>query len=580
MTHAAAYLNVEVLFQKIMKMPLFYSTSDHRFHFSEGGLINWRKMPIWNIGKLCYILTWLGSTILLIAMIYGGSWANNIVQCVIYFSINTFSMFALVTVWTMENRGRGHCWLFNQQFAAIGIRKSKFSLRKCVSGRQHNFVYATCLALAPGPFTAAMSAFVVDFTPVEGILFPLPAQYFPIILRKVIGGLLNGFTLLVGTITCLAILLADVASVEVIQIIFKGLKPSSLNSIKNQPRRKETNIFTQYFHRFHHLHIEITQSNLNIVVYIPCLVAVGIILCVCGYYLAFTSFNRLPFLVYGFSVAVAFIVSIIIGVIGPLAAKLRMMYLDFIAFWKRKLWKRVERQELRSCYPLATSDHRFHFSEGGFINWRKMPIWNFGKLCYILTWLGSTILLITMIYRGTWANNIVQCVMHFAINTFSIFALVTVWTMENRGRGHCWLFNQQFAAIGVRKSSKSNKYTLIFFISTTFTHFPKLVELLVILRIFPEKMYQRPAPQFCVCDLLSLRTWTIHSGHVSICHRLYSSGGHPIPVASPVLTNHSAESDWGFLEWNYYASWDYYMLIYSTCGCGIYGGNPNPLQRS
>ncbi|CAL8134960.1 unnamed protein product [Orchesella dallaii] len=316
MAYAAAYLKVQVLFQNIMKMPLFYSPSDHRFHFREGGFNNWRKMPVWNFGKLCYILAWLGTTILLSSMIYRGSWSNNVVQCVIYFTINTLCILALVTVWTMENRGRGHCWLFNQQFAAIGIRKSKFSLRKCASFQQYNFVYATCLAFAPGPFIAAISAFVVDFTPVEVILFPLPAQYFPIILRKVIGSLLNAISMLVGTITCLSILLAAVASEEAIQILFKGLKPSSQNSIKNQQRQKETIHFTQYFHRFHHLHIEITQ-------------------------------------IYGFSVAVALIVSIIIGVIGSFAAKLRMKYLDFIAFWKRKLCKRIERQELRSCYPLA-----------------------------------------------------------------------------------------------------------------------------------------------------------------------------------------------------------------------------------
>ncbi|CAL8134968.1 unnamed protein product [Orchesella dallaii] len=280
----------------------------------------------------------------------------------IYSVFFAMASFGWMTVWTEEYKTNEFSWVVSQQLTLYGVRKTRLPTLKTLKTLKKGELtaYIICIVFFSNPLLYFLFPFFLDKCPLQKLLSPVPPSAFPIICRKILASVIYGVSVIIGTTICISFLLAFTASGETVKLLLRECRPRlHLNSICAQLQHPVTfgqghsSDFSRAFKLFRIIHSTITLSNLNMFYYMPYLVFIGICFCISGYYTALSLFGKVNILVYFFFVAVAVVVTLIICFLGSIGAEPREDFYIFRRLWKRRLVRRMERMQLRSCFPFA-----------------------------------------------------------------------------------------------------------------------------------------------------------------------------------------------------------------------------------
>ncbi|CAL8134974.1 unnamed protein product [Orchesella dallaii] len=321
--------------------------------------------------SVCFLSVF--SFLILFNQVHNGNWWEHMELMATYVVICSYATLGAVTIWTVEHGGGEHCWMINQQLRSLDVHQTDFSFAKVTI--QELFIYSFFIVFssAAPTVTFALPIFI-NFSPIQLLIsraFPDPLIFPPcaIMLQKLADSFWLTFTITFGAPTCLSYLFGVVAVVEMNQNLLDQLTPRTAENhrivqhifVVANPHhnnhfhihRQRPSLFQYYLRQFRILQIEIVQHNYYDRSYVPTLTTLGVCLSVSGYFVGSTSYHRVPVFLYYFLMFMSIMVTSIICIITRLASVPSEKFLDFLAFWKTKLTKRSERQELRSCSPIA-----------------------------------------------------------------------------------------------------------------------------------------------------------------------------------------------------------------------------------
>ncbi|CAL8134970.1 unnamed protein product [Orchesella dallaii] len=329
----------------------------------------WRKMVPWKFSKYFFTLITINAFFQLIIMYVRGTWKEKMVYMAVYSVVFAMSSFAWMTVWTEEYKTCEFSWVVSQQLTLYGVRKTRLPTLRTLRHlkRAEITAYIICIVFFSNPILYFVFPFVMDECPIQNLLSSVPPSVFPVIYRKILASGIYGVGVICGSIICMSFLLAFTASGETVRFLLLDLRPRLNSNSTNYNQFSKSLIssdFSRAFKLFRILHSTITLSNMNMYYYMPYLVLIGICFCISGFFTAFSLFGKVNILVYFFFVSVAVVVTLIICFLGSIGAEPREEFYIFRRLWRRRLVKKVERMELRSCFPFA-------YTAGPFLKYKK-----------------------------------------------------------------------------------------------------------------------------------------------------------------------------------------------------------------
>ncbi|CAL8088360.1 unnamed protein product [Orchesella dallaii] len=360
MSFSTGFLRVQIVLQKLMGIPINYDTSRHILYLNPHAH-SWKHMVCWKFGKVSYIFFTLFTFIKLLHLVASGKWESEMEQMVVYSIANAFSIFSYSTVWTVEHLGSEVCWVVSQQLLLErvhekGNKRKFFSLLRLLSTSsiKELAVYIFTLCFAYAPIVCAAFPFFRNYCPVQSMFSLLFPSLIPELCSKIIASIWNGATLLFGYVSCVSFFLAIVASIECEKHLLKRLKQTG--SEKHSLFRKESseaNFNHAHCPFYRQMQIIVTQSNINVSLYCPSLIAIGFSFSISGYLTCFKFYDRIPLFVYCFCTITGILMTFLFMILVPIAAEPNELSNEFVGSWRTRLRTRQLRMQLRSCMPFA-----------------------------------------------------------------------------------------------------------------------------------------------------------------------------------------------------------------------------------
>ncbi|CAL8112124.1 unnamed protein product [Orchesella dallaii] len=419
-----AFINVQLVYQRIFDMPWYYDIQKERLIPNTKLKKRW-KMPIWKSIKIGLVVTLIALCYHCTRIFLNYKYANafNPEEICIYFTSIGMLIQAYVTMYTLEDDPQEFCHIESQIFNLGGIKYKGWPSSRRLPNLMELVGYGMALVFCNFTFVSAFYPLLRPYDPINmelnGILPEVP--------RRLLAAVLYGTLVFFAANTCASFLLAVLTVVHVfeletlanlklslgeshretvhpleriihniLKVLFlqleKVFQKRKIAVVPDSLERKQQNlqeiitinhgsdvnasvmesnsrisineIFKIRRKRHIHLRLLMETSNRTVEIFVPTMAIVGMLFCVIFNYTLVKMYDREEFRLF-----------IVLGVCLLICINMLTLFLchhassplvytnETIMFWKGRLTGRVERRQVMCMRPLGFTLGKFFYAK-------------------------------------------------------------------------------------------------------------------------------------------------------------------------------------------------------------------------